>query len=121
MNIKIGSVVKSILSTYHCFPLIAEANTTFPYIVYKRSSTECINTKDFISGIYTATIDIIIASDSYKDSIDTANTVIQLLEHYNGTVNNIKVKDIIIINTSEDFSENTYLQNIQINIKYGNY
>nr|DAZ05102.1 MAG TPA: Protein of unknown function (DUF3168) [Caudoviricetes sp.] len=54
------------------YPLVADEGTTYPFVVYRRSSLQPSSTKDRYSYKESATVEVIVASNSYPDSIALA-------------------------------------------------
>lgn len=57
------------------FPLVAENGTTFPFIVYKRTSVNPSDSKDKMIYKEEAFVEIMIASDKYNQSVEIADIV----------------------------------------------
>lgn len=100
------------------YPIIADETTTFPFIVYQRSGFTPQSNKDQTDE--NVTVDIVIASDNYADSIDIAVRVREALEHKQGTFQGIEINDIVIDDATEDYVENTFLQNLTITVYLDN-
>ncbi len=98
------------------FPLISEHNTTFPFIVYKRTGIVPAYTKDKYAVNESVTMDFIIASDKYNETIEIADLVRLSLEGKRGLYSDIKIEDIRLLSADEDFIEDTYIQTITFNI-----
>lgn len=95
------------------FPLIANEGTDFPFLVYRRASYVPENTKDYEDE--KVTIEIVIAANTYVESLDIANSVADAL---NGKEDDL-ISDITIQNLYEDYADDTFLQyiTIQVSIK----
>lgn len=124
--IQIGKAVYQILSNdikvkemvvNKIYPLIANQGTTYPFIVYKRTGIEPVTSKDkFICNEITS-VDVIIASDRYDESIELAELVQDALNGKNGIYSGINIIDINLISADEDYIEDTFIQNLTFNIK----
>mgnify|MGYP003302482967 CR=1 FL=1 len=88
MNLQVGKAIFSILSNdadlvekveNKIYPLIADVNTTFPFIVYRRNGIEPLNSKDRFTINTTTYISIVVASDKYDESIEIAERIIKAL------------------------------------------
>ena len=122
MSLQIGKAIYHILSNdtdvvdrvqNKIYPLIADVDTTFPFIIYKRTGITPADSKDrfiYSEDIY---VDIVIASDKYNESIEIADLVrIALLKGgYDG------IKDINLTDADEDYIEDTFIQNLTFKIK----
>ena len=128
-SINIGKVVKEILYrdealntlvTGEVFPLVAEENTTFPFIVYRRNSIRKANTKDYLNDEI-ASVDIVIASDKYSQSVEIAERVRFVLERGYYDSENFSVDNITLSNASEQFMQNTYIQTLTFDMEINNF
>lgn len=116
-NFKIGKEINRILTEANIsgignkiFPLIANANTTFPFMVYRRDYYTLGFNKDYEDE--KVGIQIVIASPKYEESVNLADSVATALLHKETEI----IDDIQITNMNEDFVEDTFLQNINIEI-----
>lgn len=118
-NFKIGKEIVDLLKAdadvrgfvgNKIFPLIANATTTFPFIVYRRNYYRPENDKDWENE--KCGIEIAIASPKYEESVNIADAVSEALNHKT-TVN---IEDIRVTNTSEDFYDDTYIQRVSIEV-----
>lgn len=125
MAIEIGKAIYSILSNDEAikakvnnkiFPLVANPDTTFPFIVYKRTGIYPTYTKDWYSGNDDITLEIIVAADNYNDSITIADLVRKALDGKKGEYSNIIINSIRMDIADEDFIEDTFIQNLQFKI-----
>lgn len=125
-SLEIGRIIKNILSQdtllskqigTKIYPLVADKGTNFPFIVYRRESVTPSSNKDSLVYDVTVRMSLIIASSDYKQGLDllsrTIDTLLQELpkETY--------CTDIEILDTSEEYRDDTFLQllSIGINIK----
>lgn len=121
-SLQIGKAIYTILAKNNIskvFPLVADEGTTFPFIVYKRSGLEPANTKDRYNFSELATLDIIVAANTYEESITIAEKVKDILEHSRGTYADINIEEITLDDADEDYLEDTFIQKLtfKINIK----
>ncbi len=121
-SIEIGKFIYSLLCTdsrlatlvgNKIFPLIVENETTYPFIVYKRSDMKSNYTKDIhlSDDVY---IDIICASENYLSGLEIAGIIIELLED-----KRFKDKGIEKVQSeyaNEDYLENAFIQNLGFKI-----
>jgi hypothetical protein len=89
MSLQIGKAIYELLHSNSeieaklqdkVFPLIANNATTYPFIVYKRTNIVPAYTKDRYSANDAVTVDIVVASDKYNDTVDIADLVRLALE-----------------------------------------
>lgn len=124
--IQIGKAVYQLLSSdtgvtekveNRIYPLIADQGTIYPFIIYKRTGIEPITSKDRFICSEVTSVDVIIASDRYDESIEVAELVKDALIGKNGIYSGIKITDIDMISADEDYIEDTFIQNLTFNIK----
>lgn len=96
------------------YPLIADETTEFPFIVYQRSGFTPQNNKDQTDE--SVIMEMVVAAETYAESVEIAIKVREALEHKYGIFSDISINDIVIEDANEDYSENTFLQNITIRI-----
>lgn len=122
---KIGSVIKARLLASNevadlikkeVHPIVAPTGTKFPFITYRRSGVTPSYTKDRKSVQDSATVDVTIHTDNYKQSMRLLEDVFNSLQAYSGIVEGIHVDEIRMINSEEDFVEDSYLQNLTFEI-----
>ena len=122
MSLQIGKAIYHILSEdtgvvdrvqNKIYPLIADVDTTFPFIIYKRTGITPADSKDRFSYSEEVYVDVVIASDKYNESIEIADLVRSALTKgkYDG------IKDIQITDADEDYLEDTFIQNLTFKIK----
>lgn len=107
-----STAVKNAVDT-KVFPLIANAGTTFPFIVYRRSSYSPLSDKDTLTeSVY---MEIAIITTNYEQSVSIANDVADVLIHYESSI----IEEIKITNISEEFISDSFVQkiNLQIDLK----
>ena len=95
------------------YPIIANENTTFPFIVYQCDSIYAEYTKDWRCND-NINISINIAATTYNQSIEIAELVRTAIE--GKRIDNINT--IRLISMNEDYLEDTYIQNLQFNVIY---
>lgn len=125
MSLQVGKAIYSLLSSNqqlvsmvdgNIFPLIAEINTTFPFIVYKREAITPQYTKDYWTSDEVM-INVMVASNDYVQSIEIADLVRQSLDQKQGEYSGIKIRDLRLIQADEDFIDDTYIQYLTFKIR----
>ena len=121
-NFKIGSEIRNVILSSTAvknavgtkvFPLIANAGTTFPFVVYRRSSYSPQSDKDVLSeSVY---MEIAIICNNYEQSVSIANDVADALIQYKSDT----IEEIKVTNISEEFISDSFVQkvNLQIDLK----
>ena len=82
MSLQIGKAIYHLLSKdsrikekvgSKIYPLIVEESTTFPFIIYKRTNISPNYTKGSYSVNESVTVDVVIASKDYTDTVELAD------------------------------------------------
>ena len=121
-NFKIGSEIRNVILSSAAvknavdtkvFPLIANAGTTFPFLVYRRSSYSPMSNKDTLNE--TVYMEIAIITTNYEQSVTIANDVADALINYESDT----IEEIKVTNISEEFISDSFVQkiNLQIDLK----
>ena len=125
MSLQVGKAIYTLLSSNqqlvsmvdgNIFPLIAEINTTFPFIVYRREAITPQYTKDYWTSDEVM-INVMVASNDYVESIEIADLVRQSLDQKKGEYSGIKIRDLRLIQADEDFIDDTYIQYLTFKIR----
>ena len=117
-NFKIGSEIRDVLSSAlgdnvkkKIFPLVAPANTTFPFIVYRRSGYTPNSNKDFQSEI--VFIEIAVITTEYAESVEIANNIADTLQ----AASSENIEKITGTNIIEEYISDSFVQKINISVK----
>lgn len=96
----------------HCYPLIAEQGTTYPFIIYRSSSSAPNSTKD---GIYEwqHNVEITIVDEEYDNCCHIVDAVIQRLYAMEDIES---VAEIQIDSINEDFMDDAYTKLVSVRI-----
>lgn len=91
------------------YPLVAEANTNFPFITFTRDSINTISSKD---GYYEDNIifSINVVSANYLSSLEIANRVRQLFQRKKISSNDLNLYDVKLTSINEEYNDNAYVQ-----------
>lgn len=117
-TLRIGEVIYARLKQFkNVYPLVADEGTTFPFMIYRRSSGYSISTKD---GIYSsvANIDVMIAAQSYEESIELADKVLLQLESTRGNVAGFDIWGIRMVDSNETYIENSFIQELKFSVEF---
>lgn len=126
MSLQVGKAIYTILQSDEAvvakvqnkiYPLIADTDTTFPFIIYKRTGVEAAGTKDRFIYNEDTYVEVVIASDKYMDSIEIADLVKDALVGKRGNYSGIEIYDTIMTNADEDYLQDTFTQTLTFNIK----
>lgn len=118
-NFKVGKELVNILSGSSAvtqalgnkiFPLVAVPNTTFPFLVYRRSYYTPENNKDYEGE--KVGVELVICATRYEDGVDIADKVATAVNHARTNM----IDDINIKNISENYVEDTFTQQVNIEI-----
>lgn len=119
-SLEIGKAIYQILDQNqitNVFPIVADEGTTFPFVVYRRNGLVPSTTKDMYNYRELATIDILVASTDYNSGITLATTIKQVLEQTRGTFDGIKIGGIHLVNATEDYIDNTFIQKLTFSVE----
>lgn len=105
---KLTSVIKG-KEVLKLYPLIANDDTTFPYIVYRKESIQPSVMKD---GFYQDSVDftIIINDINYDTCCEIANRVRNLFEWMDFSSKNLNIRNCHLINIDENWVSNAFVQ-----------
>lgn len=94
------------------FPISTKQATTFPFILYKRSSLTPNSTKDRYGVGDNVGLEIIIADSDYMRSVVIAEEVRLLIDGKTGKYKVFSVTDARLVATDETFAEDTFIQRL---------
>lgn len=117
-TLRIGEAIYAILKDFkNVYPLVADEGTTFPFMIYRRSSGYSQSSKD---GIYSviSNIDIMVAAQSYEESVELADKVLQRLESARGHIAGFDIWKIRMIDCNESFIENSFIQELKFAVEF---
>lgn len=98
------------------FPLVANSDTTYPFIVYSRTSLNVLYCKD---GIVEDTIEVqvLAVSDNYVESLEVANKIRSILELMRYKDEDVCVTECKLSSVTEEFVEDAFVQRLNFTIK----
>ena len=113
--INIGSLIYSNIGDLvdtHCYPLIADQSTEYPFIIYRSSSTAPNASKD---GIYEweHSVEISIVDEEYDTCCQILENVINRLL---AMEDNAPIAEVAIDTINEDFIENAYVKVVNVRL-----
>lgn len=98
------------------FPIVAQANTKYPYIVMQRTGIRASYSKAGITED-NVTLEIIAISNDYSQSIDIAQLIRETIDGKRYRSDEIEIDDIEVESITEEFAENAYLQRLVFSMK----
>ena len=120
-TLNIGKYIYSALNdseeiTCKVYPLIADNDAKYPFIVYRRINLVSNSSKD---GIYedSTIVEIVIVSDKYSVGVDIATEVRNLLEKQSVIYDDLEINDTTLSLAAEEYSNNAYVQRLQFTFK----
>lgn len=124
-TLNIGKYIYSTISgdnqiTCKVYPLIADNDAKFPFIVYRRTGLVSGTTKDGLTEDE-VTVEIVIVSDKYSVGLDLAIKVRNLLEKQSVIYEDIEINDTTLNLATEEYSDNSYIQRMQFDMKINKY
>lgn len=121
-TLNIGAYVFDKLSTkiptIKTYPIVADNDAKYPFIVYKRIGLSSLICKD---GNYedVATVEVTVVAEKYAISVDIAQQVREALEGNFDTFDGMEIETTLQGGT-EDFSDSAYTQKLTYRIKTNN-
>lgn len=98
------------------FPLVANADTTYPFIVYCRTGLNVEYCKDgMVEDI--VEVQVVAVSDKYVESLDVANQIRSTLELRRYKDADIFIRDCRLSSVQEEFMEDAFVQRLTFTIK----
>lgn len=94
------------------YPLVAESDTPYPFVVFKRTGITPEYTKDWLT-MESVSVEIVCASDKYFQSVDMANIIREEMDGLRGG----EILETKVDYITEDFIDDTYIQRIGFNFK----
>lgn len=124
-TLNIGKYIYSTLNgsdsiSCRVYPLVADNDAEYPFIVYKRTNLVSDSTKDGLTED-DITVEIVVVSDSYSVGLDIATNVRNLLEREPVIFDDLSINDTTLIFATEEYSNNSYVQRMQFNFKIHKY
>lgn len=122
-TIQIGKVINALLNAdrslsemigNRVFPIVSKEGTQYPFVVYRRNSVTPTYCKDGLAS-ETASVDIVIASNTYTDSIEVADRVRAAIDKRACVFQDTTVSNIEMTTAEEDFVDDTYIQTLNFN------
>lgn len=125
-TLNIGKYIHSVLADASSginakdYPLVADNDAKYPFIVYRRIDLNSATCKD---GVYQddVRIEIIVVTDKYYVGIDIATRIRKLLEKQQVVFNDMVINDGHLMMATEEYSNNAYVQRLNFNFKIDNY
>ena len=95
------------------YAISTKTETSFPFVI----SLTPEYTKDRYGTGDTVSVEIVVASDNYLNSVTIAEEVRKSLENKRGSYDNFDVIDSKLISANEDFIEDTFIQSLVFSFK----
>lgn len=115
-SLKLGSYIYSLLADIDAkckvYPLVADNDAKFPFILYKRVGLYDNTTKDGYTNEDTLNYEIKVVTDTYQKGIDIANDVRKAIEHGTKTYSDMTISDIRLVGADEQYMENAFVQTL---------
>ena len=112
-------ILQTLIPMNNIFPLIAEEDTTFPFVVFSRTGLQVDYCKDG-SCDNRLTYSFIVVSDDYFESIQIANRIRYILEDYRCKTNEVTIDPIKLQNASEQTFNDAFLQTLEFTFNMQN-
>lgn len=92
------------------YPVIAEENVTYPFVIFSKTDAYANYTKDILA-YDSATIQVAIAAVNYFQTVDIAERVRALLEGRRDSY----FANVQFVSVTEDYVEDAYTQTLEFN------
>ena len=102
-------VLAQIVTPKKIFPLVANAETTYPFIVYARTGLNVAYCKDGVTE-NTVEMQVIAVSDKYVESLEVANQIRRILELKRFKDEDVFIRDCRLSSVYEEYIENAFVQ-----------
>lgn len=102
-------VLTQIVTPKKIFPLVANAETTYPFIVYARTGLNVAYCKDCVTE-NTVEMQVIAVSDKYVESLEVANQIRRILELKRFKDEDVFIRDCRLSSVYEEYIENAFVQ-----------
>lgn len=89
------------------FPIVADQGTTYPFVVYKRGGLQTASSKDRYNYSEVAYVEMVVASKSYRQSVEIATKIRDVLDKKRGVLDDININEIRLENAYEDYMSDT--------------
>lgn len=125
-GLQIGKAIAALLAAHQglhaaigskVFPIVSKEGTSYPFAVYRRNGIEVSYTKDGKAG-ETVNVDIVVAAQSYAESIGIADMVREAIEGKSFMLGDtLRVYGAHLSGADEEFFEdsNVYTQSLNFN------
>ena len=96
------------------YPIATKNEVPFPFIVYERDSVTPRYDKSGAS-VTDSVVNVYVLAESYTQSIDIAEMVINALERKDAIYDNFEVIGAVMQGASESYTANTFVQQVTFN------
>lgn len=99
-----------------CFAVIADHGAQMPFMVYRRTGLTILENKDsdFVDRV---NVEIAIVSADYDESVSLVQKAKDMLNRRRDIFENLCVEKIEIVNASENWANDAYVQRLNLLIK----
>ena len=99
------------------YAISTKTETSFPFVIYRHGSLTPEYTKDRYGTGDTISVEVVVASDNYLNSVTIAEEVRKSLENRRGSYDDFDVIDAKLLSADEDFIEDTFIQRLVFSFK----
>ncbi len=99
-------------------PVVAEADTKFPFAVYRRTGFTLADSKDRAAGLMRICYTVSVLSDRYDAALHLAQKLIKGVVGKTASAAGFAINDVALTDADEDYSDGTYSQNLTFNLTY---
>ena len=109
-----SSEIKKAIGVNKIFPIATKNDVDFPFIVYERDNVTPRYDKSGQS-VTESSVNVYVLAESYTQSLDIAEMVINALERKDATYKDFEVIGATMLGASESYTANTFVQQISFN------
>lgn len=109
-----SSEIKKAIGVNKIFPIATKNEVDFPFIVYERDNVTPRYDKSGQS-VTESSVNVYVLAESYTQSLDIAEMVINALERKDATYKDFEVIGATMLGASESYTANTFVQQISFN------
>lgn len=93
------------------FPIATKNEVQFPFIVYERDAVNPLYDKSGES-VTESSVNVYVLAENYTESLDIAEMVIEALERNEASYSDFKVIGATMLGATENYTANTYVQQV---------
>lgn len=105
-NILTNDVQLSEMVGKKIYPVIAEENVTYPFVIFKRQAITPVYAKNSLQ-YDSCTFSVAVVTNTYIQTVEIAERVRTILECYDGDIKQVRLSSV-----NEEFLDDAYIQEL---------